>query len=497
MTKDPEGPHVEDLSTIVRHRAQFYGGGWHAPVAGRMAETADPATGRSLGRAPDGCRADAAAAVEAARAGFRAWREVAPLERARVLRDMARIIRDNLDELALIDALDGGMPITKVRADVLQAAARLEFFAGLVTEMKGETIPSRFGTTTLTRREPLGVVVRIVAFNHPFMFTASRIAAPLVAGNACIVKPPEQAPLSGLRLAELIGGLVPPGVLGVLTGGRELGEALATHPEVAMVGLVGSVPTGKAVMRGAADTLKHVLLELGGKNALIAYPDADPGAVADAMIDGMNFTWSGQSCGSTSRAFLHEDIHDAVLQAVEARIGRYRPGLPADPATTMGPLINRQQYDRVRALIRSGEEEGARLVVGGGHPGDPALADGCFIEPTVFADVTPGMRIAQEEIFGPVLSVLRWRDEAEMIAAVNGVRFGLTCAIWTENLATAHRTADAVEAGYVWINDVSKHFPGAPFGGWKESGIGREESLSELMAFTQEKTLHINYSGTR
>jgi betaine-aldehyde dehydrogenase len=485
------------IENLLPNRALYYGGGWHAPLRGGSFEAVAPATGELLTEVPEGGAEDVEAAVAAARDGFRVWRKVAPAERAKILREIARIIRADVDVLAEIDAADGGNPITKVRADVMQGADRFDFFAGLITEMKGDTIPSRDGTVTFTQREPLGVVARIVAFNHPFMFTASRMAAPLAAGNACIVKPPEQASLSGLRLAELVGHLLPAGAFSILTGGRELGEALSTHDDVAMIGLVGSVPTGKAVMRAAAGSLKHVLLELGGKNALVAFPDADVDAVAEAMVDGMNFTWCGQSCGSTSRAFLHKDIHDAVLDKVIEKVGKYRPGLPLDPKTNMGSLINRQHYERVMNYIETAKSEGARLVAGGKHPDEPELANGCFIEPTIFADVTPEMRIAREEVFGPVLSVLSWDDDEAVLDAVNSTDFGLTCAIWTNDLAKAHRMAAGVEAGYVWVNDVSKHFPGAPFGGYKQSGIGREESLSELLEFTQEKTIHVNFSGHR
>jgi betaine-aldehyde dehydrogenase len=275
-------------------------------------------------------------------------------------------------------------------------------------------------------------------------------------------------------------------------GGKEVGQALASHSDVAMTALIGSVPTGRAVMKAASDTLKPLLLELGGKNALIAFPDADLDAVSAAMVDGMNFTWCGQSCGSTSRAFIHEKIYDAVLGRAKKSIERYRPGDPTDPATTMGAIINKTQYDRILGFIEAGRQDGARLVAGGGRPDDPKLAKGLFIEPTIFADVTMDMRIGKEEIFGPVLSVFKWNDEQTMLAQVNGVEYGLTCSIWTNDLATAHRTAATVEAGYVWINDVSKHFLGAPFGGYKQSGIGREECIEELLRFTREKNIHVN-----
>jgi betaine-aldehyde dehydrogenase len=271
-----------------------------------------------------------------------------------------------------------------------------------------------------------------------------------------------------------------------------VGQVLSNHPDVAMVALIGSVPTGRAVMKAASDTLKPVLLELGGKNALIAYADADLEAVSAAVVDGMNFTWCGQSCGSTSRAFIHEKIYDQVLERAQKSIQRYQPGDPTDPATTMGSIISQVQYDRIMKYIAAGKEDGARLLTGGKRPSDQKLAKGLFIEPTIFADVTMDMRIGKEEIFGPVLSVFKWSDEDKMLAQVNQVEYGLTCSIWTNDLVTAHRTAGIVEAGYVWINDVSKHFLGAPFGGYKQSGIGREECLEELLRFTREKNIHVN-----
>ncbi len=429
--------------------------------------------------------------MRAAKAAFPGWRDTPPLERARSLKRIATVLRDHAEELALIDAADCGNPVAEMVKDATVAAAQIEFYAGLVTEMKGSSIPMGPDAVNFSVREPRGVVGRIIPFNHPFMFCAGKAGAPLAAGNTVVMKPPEQAPLSSLRLAELIGDILPAGVFNLVPGGREAGSALASHPDVAMIALIGSVPTGRAVMKAASDTLKAVMLELGGKNALIAFPDADPDEVADGVIGGMNFTWCGQSCGSTSRAFIHERIYDAVLTKVKAKIGRYRPGIATDPATTMGAIISKTQYERILGFIDSAKAEGARLLTGGGKPSDPALAKGLFIEPTVFADVQPHMRIAREEIFGPVLSVFKWRDEAEMIAEVNAVEYGLTASIWTNDLATAHRAAAAVQAGFIWINEVSKHFLGAPFGGYKQSGIGREECFEEMLAYTQEKNIHI------
>jgi betaine-aldehyde dehydrogenase len=476
---------------LPEHRGAYYGGAWHAPKYGREVDVINPATGESLRPVAECTADDVNAAVAAAKRAFIEWRDVLPLERARILKRAAALLREHAEELAMIDAADCGNPFTEMVRDATVAAAQIDYFAGLVTEMKGASIPMGPDVVNFSIRQPLGVVGRIIPFNHPFMFCAGKSAAPLAAGNTIVVKPPEQAPLSSLRLAELIGGLFPPGVFNVVPGGKEVGAALAGHPDVAKVALIGSVPTGRAVMRTAADTLKKIMLELGGKNALIAYPDADVDEVAEGVIGGMNFTWCGQSCGSTSRAFLHESIHDAVIERMKIRIARFKPGIPTDPATTMGAIISKVQLDRILGYIESAKSEGARLVHGGKRPSDPALANGFFVEPTVFADVTPNMKIAHEEIFGPVLAVFKWSDEAKMLEEVNSVEYGLTGSIWTNDLSTAHRTAAAVQAGYIWINEVSKHFLGAPFGGYKQSGIGREECMEELLSFTQEKNIHL------
>ncbi len=485
-----------DLKECLPKRCDIYSGGaWQKPISGRYSDTLNPANGAVLASVAEAGDEDADAVVARARKGFLEWRDVVPLERARILKEVAALLRRHGDELALIDAANCGNPYTEMRGDATIAAAQMDFFAGLVTEMKGDTIPMGPDRVNMTTREPLGVVARILAFNHPFMFCGGKMAAPLAAGNAVIIKPPVQAPLSALRLAELVDGLFPNGVFSVLPGGTEAGAALAGHPGVAKVTLIGSVAAGKAVMRSASETLKPVLLELGGKNALIAYPDCDPDKIADAIIAGMNFGWCGQSCGSTSRAFLHDDLHDAVVSKLSEKIERYKPGIPTDPSTTMGALVSRDHFDRVMSYIESGKSEGARAVTGGHAVTDGELSEGCFIAPTIFADVTPDMRIAREEIFGPVLAVRRWSDEAAMLEEVNYLDVGLTCAIWSRDLATAHRAANRVEAGFVWINEVGRHFLGAPFGGVKQSGIGREEGIGELISFTHEKNIHINLAG--
>ncbi|CAN7593227.1 aldehyde dehydrogenase family protein [Variovorax paradoxus] len=482
-------------SPIPKMRDLFYGGKWHKPVSGRYLQTFNPADRSVITEVADAGRADVELACVAAHAGYLAWRRIKPVERAERLRTAAEILRSHAEELAMIDALNTGNPVAEMVVDANIAAATLEYFAGIAGEAKGETIPMGDGHLNYTLREPLGVVARIVAFNHPLLFAGMKIAAPLASGNSVIVKPSDQAPLSTLRMAELLQNVFPPGVMNVLPGGLECGEALTSNSLVQKVTLIGSVGTGKRIMRGAADSLKGVLLELGGKNALIAYPDADLDKLVPGIVKGMNFTWAGQSCGSTSRVYLHESIHDEVLQrVVDLTNARHKPGLPTDWSTTMGPLISEAQFDRVMGYIASGKAEGARLVTGGKPPSDQSLSRGNFIEPTIFAEVTMDMKIAREEIFGPVLSVLKWSDEEQMIDEVNSLDLGLTASIWTNDLNTAHRAAQRVQAGYVWVNNSGSHFLGAPFGGYKSSGIGREECIEELLEFTQTKNVNIQLS---
>ena len=329
---------------LPQHRDLYYGGAWHRPLGGYL-DTFNPATGESLGPAAEANSADVDAAVRAAQQGFAVWRGIKPLERAGLLKKVAQVLRDNAFELALLDAANCGNPICEMQRDALIAAAQIDYYAGLATEVKGETLPMGEGILNYTLREPYGVCARIVAYNHPIMFTAAKMAPPLIAGNAVIMKPPYQAPLSSYRMMELIGGILPPGVLNILSGGIECGQALVNHPDVPRLALIGSVPTGRAIARAGAERLKHVTLELGGKNACIIYPDADMDKAIPAAVNGMNFTWCGQSCGSTSRLFVHESIHDQVVAGVLQAIRHYQPGIPTDMATTMGCIVSQQQHE--------------------------------------------------------------------------------------------------------------------------------------------------------
>ena len=488
--KEPVAAGDRIGAILPRHRDLYYDGKWQKPRGGYQ-DTLNPATGRSLGPCAEANAEDVDAAVQAAHRAYRTWRAVKPLERAALMKQVAAKLRANAEELAMLDAANCGNPVREMMRDAGTAAAQWDYFAGLVTEMKGETIPMGDGVVNLSVREPFGVCARIVAYNHPVMFTAAKAAPAVAAGNTVIMKPPYQAPLSAYRFLEIVDGILPPGVLNILTCGIPGSQALVAHPLVPRVSLIGSVPTGRAIARAAAERLKHVTLELGGKNACIIYPDADLEKAAKGAVGGMNFSWCGQSCGSTSRLFIHESVYDRVLDGVMKHIRNHKPGIPTEMESTMGAIISKAQMEKVLSYIEIGKQEGATLACGGKRPDDPKLAGGFFVEPTVFTNVTQKMRIANEEIFGPVLSVLKWKDEETLFEQVNAVEHGLTGSVWTTSLANAHRAAGRIESGFIWVNGAGPHFLGVSFGGYKQSGIGREESYEELLSFTQSKNINI------
>ncbi|KAJ9646665.1 hypothetical protein H2204_000357 [Knufia peltigerae] len=487
------------LPTLPSHLDLFYGGEWHKPIDKTYEDTVSPATGKPITKVAVASSADVDAAVSAAHKAFLSWKLVPGIERARYLRKAAEVLRANSVELAKLDSWNTGNPLTKMLRDAEIAAIQLDFFAGLIPMIKGETIPQDEGETFhYTVREPLGVVGRIIAYNHPVQFAGAKLAAPLAAGNTIVIKTPDQAPLACLRLAELLTDVFPPGVVSILPGKAECGKALTSHPMVKMVTLIGSAATGKLIQQAVAGSLKPTILELGGKNPLIAYPDADIDKVAAGVVRGMNFTWAGQSCISTSRVYLHESHHDIILEKVKAILERdYKPGIPFEPTTTMGPVISKEAHERVLGYIESAKSQGARVITGGKVPILPEeMKQGYWIEPTVFADVGPDFRIAREEIFGPVVSIFKWHDEEELFKNVNDTPYGLSASVWTKDIVKATKAVRRIGAGYIWVNQTSKHFFGVPFGGFKDSGYGKEECLEELLSFTELKAINILLADT-
>ena len=473
-------------------RGLYIGGQWTSPDKGESFTSINPSNMEKIAEVPSAGTSDVDRAVQAAKKAFKDWSRVPLKERAGCLKRLADRIEENADELALFDAVDSGNAIAGMRGDMIWTAEWMRYCAGMLTEIKGQTFSQEGRHLNLTRRQPFGVVAKINPFNHPFRFCAEKAAAPLAAGNTVVIKGSEQAPLSSLRLAELCEDIFPPGVVNVITGDGKVGSALVQHPDVRRIGFVGSVPTGRAIATEAAAGLKRVTLELGGKNPIVIFPDADPKKAAQAAIKGMNMNRQGQSCSSTSRVFVHASLHSAVRDELIKLAEALPVGPPWLRQNELGPIVSQRQFDRVMGFINSAKSEGAELLTGGGKPSDPALAAGLFISPTVFDQVTPVMRIGREEIFGPVMSIMPWQDYEDMLEKVNGLEYGLTASIVTNNLATAMETAERIEAGYVWINSNGRYI-GAPYGGWKQSGIGEEECFDEILSYTQIKNINMRW----
>jgi acyl-CoA reductase-like NAD-dependent aldehyde dehydrogenase len=471
------------------------GGKRCAAATGDVLEAVNPASGEVIATFPRGGAVDVDIAVRAANEALPAWRASPATDRAARVSQLADLVEVNAQELADLDVADNGSPIREMRNDAHIAAAQMRYFAGLALELRGQTIPTGADRVNYTLMDPYGVVGRIIPFNHPLMFAAGKIAAPLVAGNTVVLKPSEHTSLSALRLADLIAEAFPPGVVNIVTGlGAEAGDALAVHPGVPRLAFIGSVEIGRQIQRRAAEhVVKSVTLELGGKNPMVVFPDADLDEAVDGAVRGMNFTWQGQSCGSTSRLLVHESLHAEFVERLATRLEGMVSGPPGDDATDIGAIVHRRQYEKVLGYLEIGRSEGARVVAGGGPPDPLPVPGGMFIRPTLFDGVDPGGRLAREEIFGPVLAVMPFRDYDEALRIANSVSYGLTASVFTRDLATAHRFARDVEAGYVWVNDASRHFLGAPFGGVKNSGVGREEGFEELASYAQPKNVNVRF----
>jgi len=483
------------VETEAKTMAMLVGGEFRQARSGETFDTYNPATGEVCGRIPRAAAEDVDDAVQAAKAAFETWRLTNPLERAQRVMRLAELIGEHAEELAMLDVTENGSPIREMRGDAGKAIGTLRYFAGLALQLRGDTIPGASDRLNYTLRQPFGVVGRIVPFNHPLMFAAGKAVAPLIAGNTIVIKPSEHTSMSALRLAELFHEAFPPGVVNVVSGfGAEAGDAIVTHPDVRRVAFTGSAEIGRTIQQRAATTaVKTVTLELGGKNPIVIFPDADVDAAIDGALRGMAFTWQGQSCGSTSRLIVHRSLHEEFVARLGERMAALRSGMPADEATDTGAIVHRGQYEKVLSYLDIGRSEGARVVVGGGMPEDPALSGGMFVRPTLFDDVAPDSRLAQEEIFGPVLAAMPFDSYEEALRIANGVSLGLTASVYTKDLRLTHRFARDVEAGYVWVNDAQKHFPGCAYGGWKDSGVGTEEGIEELYSYARIKNVNVLY----
>jgi betaine-aldehyde dehydrogenase len=474
-------------------RLMYIGGEFVASDGGEWMPSINPATEEVHGRVPAGTVTDVDRAVKAAQAAQPAWAARSVMERGALLRKLGEAMRARVDDVLPIEAADTGNTITSLGGDVTLAAGYIDFISGLGMEIKGESVPATPNNIHFTMREPYGVVGRIAPFNHPFLFAGAHLGAPLLAGNGVVLKSPDQSPLSASIMGEICQEILPPGIVNIVSGvGIVVGDAIVRHPAVPRIGFTGSVQTGMAIQRAAAEVaVKHISLELGGKNPFIAFPDADPVAVGEAAVAGMNFAWSGQSCGSTSRLMLHESIYDEVVAYIVDKVSRIKIGDPCDPTSEMGPVNSGPHYRRILDIVESAKAEGATLLTGGGRPKGQQFERGYWLEPTIFGDVNMDMRVAREEVFGPVLAVLKWSDREQAVEMANALELGLTAAVWTNELDVAMKTVRELESGLVWINGTGRHYLGTGFSGWKNSGLGREECLEEVLSYTQTKAVHI------
>ena len=496
MTTAIQRPSSEKTKT--RH-LMLIGGQPAESSDGRFIDIENPANRTVIAEVPRATDADVDMAVRAAATAFEAWRLVAPRDRGRALLKIADAVEAEVESIAQTVALETGNAIrTQARPEVKSSADVIRYFGGVVSELKGETVPLGEHVLSYTRREPIGVVGGIVPWNAPVILGTLKIAMSVAAGNTLVLKAAEDAPLGLLRVAELCNEHLPPGVVNLLTGyGEECGAALARHPLVRKLSFTGSTEVGKLIMHAAADRIVPVSLELGGKSPAIVFPDADETRTVDGVISGMRVTRQGQSCTAGSRLFLHRSIFDSFLTKLAAKLTTLKIGDPVDEATDMGAIINRKQFDRVCSYIEDGlGQKDARLVLGGLPPTAGPLAQGYFVQPTVFAEVRNDWRIAREEIFGPVMVAIPWEDEADAIRMANDSHYGLAAYVWTHDIAKALRTAHAIESGWIQINQGLGQFPGHSYGGFKQSGIGREYSLEGMLdSFTQRKSVTVNLQG--
>src|SRR5262245_23612714 len=467
---------------------------WRAAASGKTMDVVNPATEEVIARVASAAREDLDSAVKAARAALDGpWGQLSARERGRLVRKLGERLLERVDEVARLETLHNGKPIMESRNIEIPAAAEcFEYYGGWSDKVMGETIPVKGNHLTYTLREPIGVVAAIVPWNFPLLLAAWKVAPALACGNTVILKPASQTPLTALALGEIaleIG--LPPGVLNVITGpGTRVGQALVAHPGIDKIAFTGDTSTGRAIMRSAADTLKKITLELGGKSPNIVLADADMEAAIRGATIGI-FYGKGEVCAAGSRLLVDRSIKDEFMEKLAGRAKKMTAGDPMDPKTRFGALASKKQLETVLRYVETGKREGAGLVAGGGRA-DIGTGKGYFVQPTVFDQVTPEMTIAREEIFGPVLATIAFSDLDEAIARANDSQYGLAAAVWTRDVKKAHHVARRLQAGTVWVNTYNVYDTAAPFGGYKASGFGREMSAHALEHYTQVKSVWID-----
>ncbi|HKQ96317.1 MAG TPA: aldehyde dehydrogenase family protein [Candidatus Polarisedimenticolia bacterium] len=483
-----------ELRETLRPARLFIDGQWSDAANGATFQTINPATEEPLTAVAEGGVADVERAVDAAQRAFASgpWAKMPASERGRILWKIGDLIDANLQEMARLETLDQGKTITdSQRVDVPMAAECFRYFAGWASKIEGEVVPVRAPSLNYTLREPIGVVGAITPWNFPILMAAWKVAPALAAGNTVVLKPARETPLTALRLAELAAEAgLPPGVLNVVPGrGTVAGAALVEHRGVGKIAFTGSTEVGKDIMRRGSDSLKRLTLELGGKSPNIVFPDADLDMAVRGASNGIFFN-KGEVCTAGSRLFLHETLHDAFIDRLQTQVGKLTQGDPLDPKTRVGPQVSEAQMKQVLGYVEKGKSEGARLVCGGVRP----EGRGYFVRPTIFTDVKPSMTISREEIFGPVLSVIRFKDVEEVVKVANDTPYGLAAAVWTKDIKLAHKTARMLQAGTVWINTYGLYDNAMPFGGVKESGYGRELGRQGLLEYTRTKSVWVDLS---
>ncbi len=475
----------------------FVDGKWIDALDGERFDVFNPATGEVIATAPHSKPTDVDAAVQAARRAFDDgtwWPGTPARERGRILLNAADIVRREIERLARLESLDVGKPIGEAREDIAEVAFMFEYYGGWATKIAGESQHMDADAMFMVWKEPVGVAVGITPWNYPMMMAAQKVAPAIAAGCTFILKPPEQTPLTCLELPKILeeAGL-PTGVFHVLTGfGETAGAPLVAHPGVDKVGFTGSREVGKIILRSGADTLKRVTLELGGKSPNIVFADADLETAVEGSANGV-FWNQGEICSAGTRVFVEQGIYDDTLDALSDRATSLVLGDPSDESTVMGPLVSKEQQERVETYLEIGSSE-ARVAAQGATPTDPALANGYYVPPTIFADVTNQARIAREEIFGPVMSVIPFRSVDDVLAMANDNEYGLAAAVWTNDVKKAMRAAQALRAGIVWINDTQPAPTEMPWGGYKQSGVGRELGKHGLEDYLEEKSVYLNLS---